>query len=1013
MKRNVLKIILIAISSILSLALITIAFVLNFVFNAEKITPLVTDAVNDEIDAVLHVESIEPTFFSSFPNFQLKMNSGSLLYPLDSTFAEIAQSDTLVSFLSCSIEVNPIAFLLTNNIELVEFELVDPKIFALVNQQGRQNWDLIMKDNGEYASEIESTDSLNQASDDSDYDLQIDLENISIKNGYLKFMDLHADVEAELESLDMSFAARLDSAYLSGLLGLSIDQIFFKKEDQTYTDDLYFGIETELMIQRESLKIEILKAAVNLQDIAFAMSGVLQPGIEEGELDMDMDLSLNVPKLSTVLELIPEHIVSSKNEYQSTGKVGLEANLKGTYGLDKFPVLDANLSIENGSVAYHSMPNKIDHLSANIGAYIDLSDDTESYVDIQKIKIKGFNTNVELSAKIQDALHNQDAEVKISGDIDFTALAKTLPLEEGVKIQGIMQNQLMGKFSVSDILKKDYGRVWAQGQVAMNDLYLESLIDSVKLKVGKCAIDVGANESTVQESSIKGSVHLDSSQLQYANNIDVSIARLGLNFESQLSMDTSKISSLHSTFQINNAKGSLDRQIEGEVNKVNMIVDLGPDKINENVPVLKSKFLMDSVGVKSSFMSLGMRNANYEFESLLSEEADGHIIGAIEFSDFQLTPYQFPLELKMSHSKITTRDGNIELNNAQMALGKSDLKITGKLYDVFGIITEANEIKARLSIASKFIDCNELMSALALPSEENNNDEALNEDPVEVPEDGTNDSNDMQLFEVPNFIDFRFESKFDSVLLGDMYVNDIQGLITIKDQSILMENLSLVTEAAKMKTSLKYSSKDTSGASIGFDFRLLDIDINRVISMLDVVDSLMPMASSFAGNVDFKIQGKASLDKEMQMIPTSVKSILSIEGNNMRINDSEAFREISKLLMFKNESENLINSVKFELLLTNGELEVVPTIISIDRYRVALGGMHRLDMTYDYHISILKSPMPFKAGLDIQGDSLNLKFKLAKAKYKKLFPDPKSIKPVELDPAYLDKKEKLLEEVRI
>ena len=37
--------------------------------------------------------------------------------------------------------------------------------------------------------------------------------------------------------------------------------------------------------------------------------------------------------------------------------------------------------------------------------------------------------------------------------------------------------------------------------------------------------------------------------------------------------------------------------------------------------------------------------------------------------------------------------------------------------------------------------------------------------------------------------------------------------------------------------------------------------------------------------------------------------------------------------------------------------------------KVAVGGTHNLDMTFDYHLSVLKSPVPFKLGIDIKRES--------------------------------------------
>ena len=54
----------------------------------------------------------------------------------------------------------------------------------------------------------------------------------------------------------------------------------------------------------------------------------------------------------------------------------------------------------------------------------------------------------------------------------------------------------------------------------------------------------------------------------------------------------------------------------------------------------------------------------------------------------------------------------------------------------------------------------------------------------------------------------------------------------------------------------------------------------------------------------------------------------------------------------------------------------------MDRYRAAVGGSQDLDMNFNYHISILKSPIPFKLGLNISGNLDKMKFGMGKAKSK-------------------------------
>ena len=60
-------------------------------------------------------------------------------------------------------------------------------------------------------------------------------------------------------------------------------------------------------------------------------------------------------------------------------------------------------------------------------------------------------------------------------------------------------------------------------------------------------------------------------------------------------------------------------------------------------------------------------------------------------------------------------------------------------------------------------------------------------------------------------------------------------------------------------------------------------------------------------------------------------------------------------------------------------------IASMKAFFEYLVGEHKIDMTFNYHISVLKSPVPFKLGVDIYGSMEKMKFKITKAKYKNLF----------------------------
>ena len=107
--------------------------------------------------------------------------------------------------------------------------------------------------------------------------------------------------------------------------------------------------------------------------------------------------------------------------------------------------------------------------------------------------------------------------------------------------------------------------------------------------------------------------------------------------------------------------------------------------------------------------------------------------------------------------------------------------------------------------------------------------------------------------------------------------------------------------------------------------------------------------------------------------------------------DGETFRKISRMLLFKNKKRNLIDSLSLEFFMRENKIVFFPFSIQMDRYRAMVGGAQNADMSFDYHASLINSPLPFKLGVNIKGNPDKPKIRPARAKYKKLAKDANNL----------------------
>ena len=111
-KKN-LKITIISVVSFLCIIFIIIAIVINFIFTPTKLTPLVLKIANENLNARINMSSVDLTFFSSFPDFELRIENGSLISNVFNDSITRKQ-DSLLTFSKCAISIKPLQYIYNN-----------------------------------------------------------------------------------------------------------------------------------------------------------------------------------------------------------------------------------------------------------------------------------------------------------------------------------------------------------------------------------------------------------------------------------------------------------------------------------------------------------------------------------------------------------------------------------------------------------------------------------------------------------------------------------------------------------------------------------------------------------------------------------------------------------------------------------------------------------------------------------------------------------------------------------
>lgn len=947
--KKTLKISGITLGTVLLVLLVAIAFVINFIVTPKKLTPVVLDAANQTLNAHLDMESVELTFFSTFPQFGLKVKNGSLVSKAlnDSSWCK---TDSLLSFKECVLTVNPIAYLMENRIVVHNLSLEEVAVYAYRNKTGKANWEVTRA----------SVDTIPADTASTDFNSEIDIRNIELKHANLVFDDRNTDIYSRID--DANLKLRLSLTKGISTLGLKFDNknILFWQQGELLVNKIATSLRTDIMVDRQTAVWKLKDTELDVNGIRLDVNGAFRRDTVAKTIGMDLEYGLHAPSMETVLRMIPKSYVKD-TKVSAKGEVTVSGRVRGVYGDKKLPAVSLKIGIKEASAQYKGLPYGIDEVTADFDAYVDLMRHQPSYLNLKIFHFKGAHTEVLADAKVDDLLDDPLITFHTKSTVDLDALAKTFPLQESVTITGKLDADMGMKCRLSALKKQDIGRMKLGGKLELKDFELKDTAKDFDF-LGNATFRFRDNETLQAQIDVRKLV-------LRSRFLSSDIERLVANVSSTNPQDTNRIVSLQCDMEVSKLRASMGDSIKLYSARAKAQAALGPQGVDVTKPAIDFSLRADSLFFSAAGTRMAMNVAGIKMKADKLNDSLWMPKGIVGFNRLRFRTPEFGLPIRMSKTAVTVDGPKITLKNASVRIGRSNMTATGDMMGVYRAMTKGEKLTAHLSLTSDLIDCNQLINSLSFP-----------EDTTEVLTDSV--PSEMKLFVIPRNIDFELQTDLKKVIFEKMLFENVHGAVDIKNQAIHLEDLSMRALDADMKAVMVYKAGSPRGGYAGFDFKIRNINIAKLVDFVPALDTIVPMLRSFKGRVMFDVAADARLDSAMNIRIPTLRSAIHIKGDSLALMDGETFAEISKMLMFKNKKENVFDSISVNVTVHDGNVTVYPFLVEIDRYKAAVGGEQGLDMNFNYHISILKSPLPFKAGVNISGNLDKMKFRIGKAKYK-------------------------------
>lgn len=990
--------------SLVVVVVVAVTIVCYVVFTPAHLTPIARQAADKFITCQHEIGSVDLTFFSTFPRFGLRADGLLLINPKAG-----AQNDTVVYAQTLTATVDVMAFLKQQDLHIHEVLLDDAKVHFYIAQDGTTNLTGVFVSSPDTAEEDTSAFSLPFKT------LQVD--GLRLHASSISFVDDKDTIDASLGETELRAAADI---WEEILVKLEAQDVCARLKGETYADSLRVELLASLGANLDSMHFAVENAILAINEFDVRIGGDVTIA---DSIDLDVTISTGKWQIQPLLALVPQPFTASLADLDVDGQLQLVATAKGTYRDHSMPLINAHLTLADGKGAYKPLPYTLRDLKLDADAVLNLNEGQASSVTLHKLSAKTKQSAVSAKGQVKDLLGDMVLDMHLDLEAFLPDFAYFLP--KGMILDGRTKENVDVKIRLSDLteMRLDKGRIRAEFD--MKDVHYA--MDSMVADLPKTHAVVQIPNSTPSQPKLNWArIELETEKVDFSmatpltaklNTSSIQVeagdvlsknpmlyAAVGLQSKQPMEVAMDSMGGTIVAPQLfAYAEYNTQDTIGLHLAKTSLQFDQLDGFFQDITALLKASQLEASVsGGKRVSAKLNTQRLNAQIGDELKAQTGALALEAgarynkrgenallkwnprlkIDLKNGELAiPERLPETVHIPSIEFSYSNREMKIDNSRVEVGNSDLNIKGNIRHIGQWFRHKDILQGELEIVSDHCDANQLLAWFSADngSEEESSSEAVQQQSGPTAERSNSESDP---FIVPTDVDLALNTHIREVEIFNQVAKDLKGGLYVKNGEVILDEMGFVCKAAKLQLTAMYKSPWRDHLYVGFDYHMIDVDIDELLSMIPDLEQMVPMLSSFKGAAQFHLAAETYMDETYQPKISTLRGAASLTGKDLVVLDGETFSKISKLLLFKKKTENKIDSINAELTVYKDEIDVYPLCVQMDNYMVALGGRHKTDMTFDYDINVLS---PIYLGVHVGGNMDNLKIKLAKCKYAKDF----------------------------
>jgi hypothetical protein len=574
---------------VLLIALIAVPFLFK-----DRIVAMVSNTINDNINATVTFKEPDLNFFRNFPFASLSVNEVTVINKAPFL------GDTLFNAekINFTIKLTSLFNSGTEPLEINSVSLVNGAINILFNKNSLGNFDIAKKSN-----------SISEASEST---LSLSIHEYTLENIDFGFFDETSQIKFTVNSIYHSGKGNFEKDILD-LDTKTTAKISFEMEKVNYMKNVNIKLDAIIGIDLNNAKYTFKENTGYINQLPLEFNGFIQL-VEENQL-YDMTFKTPTSSFKNLLALLPKQYSGNLNSIKTEGNFDLKGAIKGTFSKTTIPTLDISFISKNAMFKYADLPKSVNNINIDANIINTTGFIKDTYIAINNTAFKIEKDIFSASGNVANLTENAIINLKGKGSINLDNISKVYPIALENQLKGVLKADFTTKFDMNSIEKGNYQNIKNKGNITVSDFKYNGEDVANPFYIDKASVTFNTNTIVLDEFK----ANTGASDLAIKGNLE---NFYGFLFKDQKLKGNFDLNS--NVFKVDDflAKSETTTKVEKQGETTSLKI---PPFLNITLNATANKVIYDNINLKNVSGNIFIKDETVHLKNLKSSVFGGNI----------------------------------------------------------------------------------------------------------------------------------------------------------------------------------------------------------------------------------------------------------------------------------------------------------------------------------------------------------------------------------------------------